>query len=92
MIVMCLAWLFLSRRESGRSVCSAPDSLLSDPGIDGGIPKGERIKYHDLVDIDTVDLTRDEYDEGDDTGEEDEVASRLSGKMKLLWTFYYWLV
>ena len=92
---MYFAWLLLSRGESGQSVDPASVPLLSDPGIDGSRPSGldrERIKYHDLVDIDAVDLTRDEYDEEDDTGDEDKIASRLKGKMKLLWTFYYWLV
>ena len=93
MVVMFFAWLFFSRRESERLADSASDPLLSDPEIDGSSSRlnRDKIKYHDLVDVDTVDLTRDEYDE-DDTEVEDEVANRLSGKMRLLWTFYYWLV
>jgi len=72
------------------------DPLFSDPS-DGDSPnrlnRNEvKVKYHDLVDINTVDLIRDEYDEEDDTEGEDEITSRLHGKMKLLWTFYYWLI
>ena len=96
MVVMFFTWLFLSRRESGQSAGSTSEPLLSDPGMDGGssshLNRDKTFRYHDLVDTDTVDLVRDEYDEGDDMESEDEVTSRLSGKMKLLWTFYYWLV
>lgn len=93
MVLMFFTWLFLSRRESAGSTS---EPLLSDPGMDADSPshpsRDETLKYHDLVDTDTVDLTRDEYDEDDDMDGEDEVTSRLSGKMKFLWTFYYWLV
>lgn len=98
MVVMFFTWLFFSRRESEQSAGSASEPLLSDPEmeVDGGSPRhlnwNKTHKYHDLVDIDTVDLIRDEYDEEDEIEGEDEVTSRLSGKMKLLWTFYYWLV
>ena len=98
MVVMFFTWLFLSRCESKQSAGSVSEPLLSDPGmdVDVGTPshlnRDKNIKYHDLVDIVTVDLTRDEYDEEDDMEGEDEVTSRLSGKMRLLWTFYYWLV
>jgi len=95
-VVMFFAWLFFSRREWEQSAGSISEPLLSDPRIDDGTPsrlnRDKIFKYHDLVDIDTVNLIRDEYDEVDDTESEDEVASRLSGKMRLLWTFYYWLV
>ena len=92
---MFFAWLFFSRRESEQSADSTSEPLLSDPGIDGDSPsrlnRDKTLKYHDLVDVDTVDLIRDEYDE-EDMESEDEIAIRLSGKMRLLWTFYYWLV
>ena len=96
MVVMFFTWLFLSRRESEQSADSTSEPLLSDPGMDGNNPshldRDKTPKYHDLVNVDTVDLMRDEYDEEDDIEGEDEVTSRLNGKMKLLWTFYYWLV
>ena len=96
MVVMFFTWLFLSRRESEQIVGSTSEPLLSNPGMDGGIPshvnRDKTLKYHDLVNIDTVDLIRDEYDEEDDMEGEDEITSRLNGKMKLLWTLYYWLV
>jgi amino acid transporter, AAT family len=99
MVVMFFTWLFLSRRESEQSAGSMSEEsepLLSNPGMDDGSPshliRDKTLKYHDLVDTDTVDLIRDEYDEEDDMDGEDQVTSRLSGKMKLLWTFYYWLV
>ena len=96
MVVMFFTWLFLSSRESEQSADPTSEPLLSDPGVDGGGPshlnRDKTLKYHDLVDTDTVDLMRDEYDEEDDMEGEDEVTSRLSGKLRLLWTFYYWLV
>jgi len=96
MVVMFFTWLFLSSHESEQSAGSTSEPLLSDSGMDGGSPshlnRDKTPKFHDLVNIDTVDLIRDEYDEEDDMEGEDEVTSQLSGKMKLLWTFYYWLV
>lgn len=92
---MFFTWLFFSHRESEKAAGSTSDPLLSDPGIDGSSPSRltrDKFKYHDLVDTVTVDLIRDEYNEEDDMADEDEVVSRLNGKMKLLWTFYYWLV
>ncbi|KAF8810121.1 hypothetical protein BYT27DRAFT_7186985 [Phlegmacium glaucopus] len=95
-IIMFLTWLLFGARESGRSAGSTSelDPLLSNPGVDGSSPgrlNRYQIKYHDLVDVDTVDLKRDEYEEVD-AGGEDEIARRLSGKKKLLWTLYYWIV
>lgn len=96
MVVMFFTWLFLSRRESELSAGPTSEPLLSHSGMDGGSPshlnRDKTLKYHDLVDTDTIDLIRDEYDEEDDMEGDDEVTSRLGGKMKLLWTFYYWLV
>lgn len=91
---MIFAWLLFGGRQSGQSAGSTSDPPLSDPGIDDGNPSRlnrQKIKYYDIVDIDTVDLTRDEYEEAD-TGDEDEIARRLSGKNKILWTVYYWIV
>ena len=96
MVVMFFTWLIFSRRESEQSAGLTSEPLLSDPGMDGDRPshvdRDKTLKYHDLVNIDTVDLIRDEYDEEDDMEGEDEITSRLNGKMKLLWTLYYWLV
>ncbi|KAF8813720.1 hypothetical protein BYT27DRAFT_7180470 [Phlegmacium glaucopus] len=91
-IVMFFAWLLFGGRESGSTSDPPP---LSNPGVDGSSPSRlnnrNKIRYHDLVDVDTVDLIRDEYEEVD-TGGEDEIARRLSGKKRLLWTIYYWIV
>jgi len=53
-----------------------------------------RFRFHDLVDADTVDLFADEYTEAEqrDSGSEDEATERKTGRMKLLWTLYYWLI
>lgn len=95
-MVMFFAWLFFSRRKWEQSPGSISEPLLSDPGMDGSPSRLNRdmtSKYHDLVDINTVNLITDEYDEVDNTDSEDsEDEVRLSGKMRLLWTFYYWLV
>ncbi|KAI0052705.1 hypothetical protein FA95DRAFT_1532626 [Auriscalpium vulgare] len=53
-------------------------------------PKRRGWRLHDVVDVDTVDLKRDEYDEvEDDRHEDEERAKRLGGKMRWGWKVYY---
>lgn len=53
-----------------------------------------RSRFHDLVDSDSIDLFADEYaeEEQSDLGAEDEATIRKTGRMKLVWLLYYWLV
>lgn len=53
-----------------------------------------RPRFHDLVDADTVDLFADECteEEQSDADIEDEAMERKTGRMKLVWSLYYWLI
>ena len=46
-------------------------------------------RFHDLVDVDKVDLRADEHDEPDGDGIR-EVAERLQGKRRWLRSLYHW--
>lgn len=82
MIVMFTSWLMIKRstRPAGR--------LLAGDG-----ESRSRVWRHlDLVDIDVVDLTQDEYtEEAEDKEEEEERKSRISGPGGLWWRLYYWI-
>jgi amino acid permease len=57
--------------------------LLKHPGL----------RYGDLVDVKTVDLSRDEYTEGDqDRADDEERDIRMKGSKGYLWRLYYWIV
>lgn len=53
-----------------------------------------RSRFHDLVDAATVDLFADEYTEEEQSNldTEDEETKRKTGRMKLVWSLYYWLI
>lgn len=51
-----------------------------------------RSEFHDLVDMNSVNLYIDEYEEEEQEVEEDEVTKRLNSKGRLFWSLYYWLV
>jgi AAT family amino acid transporter len=79
MVVLYFGWL-VAHRNSSRTL----DGVL-DSGVRG---------FTDLVDIDTLDLKRDEYDEEpDDHEEEVQRNKRLNqGKKRILWKLYYSIV
>lgn len=51
-------------------------------------------RFFDLVDVNRVDLYREEHEEEDVTRTrgEDEISERLKGNMRFFWTLYYWIV
>jgi len=71
---------------------STTDQLL--PRSNTHTNDNTRSRFHDLVDVDTIDLFADEYaEEGrSESDAEDEAKKRKTGRMKLLWLLYYWLV
>ena len=104
MVFMFIAWLYF-KRPAPRDYLAAEDAplLQSDEHIAGSASSVtavttttlRRAKFHDLVDVDSVDLYTDEYTEDDrDVAEEDEVAQRLksTGPKRVLWSLYYWFV
>jgi len=82
MLVMYFGWL-VARRISSRS----SDGLLDHSAL-------ALERFTDLVDIDGIDLRRDEYDEQSDDHEEETTRNkRLNrGKMWILWKLYYSIV
>lgn len=90
MIVMYLGWILIRRPNP-----NPPSSL------DAGSQPSSRLPWkwlkNDLVDLDTVDLRRDEHDEVEvdpehAEEEEREREKRSSGKARWLWKVYYWIV
>jgi AAT family amino acid transporter len=78
MLVMFIFWMVLKR-----------------PGLHSlhpvsGAPTGTW--YSDLVDVKTVDLSRDEYAEGDqDSADDEQRVIRMKGSKGYLWRLYYWI-
>ncbi|KAJ3507345.1 hypothetical protein NLJ89_g6360 [Agrocybe chaxingu] len=93
MAIMLLGWILLRNTATPVPSGSSTESLLSEPCTHAA-PTKKTTRYLDLVDAGTVDLYRDEYhEEGqEDEASEDETATRLSGKKKLFWSLYYWLI
>ncbi|KAF8627824.1 hypothetical protein AX15_004245 [Amanita polypyramis BW_CC] len=89
MIVMFMLWRkFSLRRQLLDDQDSGRTPLLS------GMP--ETLRTHnfwngDVVDLDTVDLTRDEYTEDGDNSDDKQQDKRIEGRTRWLWKLYYWL-
>jgi AAT family amino acid transporter len=93
---MFAAWMLLKRHRHPNydpsESSSDTDHLLSRSNTHTNDRKKSR--FHDLVDADTVDLFADEYteEEQSDSDTEDKAKKRKTGRMKLVWTLYYWLI
>lgn len=86
MILMYVAWMLIRRPDPN---IPAPASSLSSAS------PGWRREWwkSDLVDVNTVDLTRDEYTEDHvDSVGDDKRDKRYQGKTRWLWRVYYWVV
>jgi len=86
MILMYTAWMLIRRPDPN---IPAPTSSLSSAS------PGWRREWwkSDLVDVNTVDLTRDEYTEDHvDSVGDDKRDKRYQGKTRWLWRVYYWVV
>ncbi|KAH9485215.1 putative amino-acid permease PB1C11.02 [Psilocybe cubensis] len=96
MVIMLIAWLLLNRTapETAQSEAQmAPElsQLLPDSNNNLGIKPMPRLS--DLVDVNVVDLYRDEYLEVEGDFEvEDKVTKRLNGRLGHLWRLYYWII
>lgn len=98
MAIMFIAWLLLKRTtvltsetsQSRTDPASDASQLLSENDMIGVTT---RSRLSDFVNINNVDLYRDEYSEvGGDIEVEDTVSKRMNGKMGPLWRLYYWLI
>jgi amino acid transporter, AAT family len=84
MIVMYTAWMLIRRPDP--NIPASSSSILASPGW-----RKEWWKS-DLVDVNTVDLARDEYEEEHiDSVADDERDRRNKGKARWIWRMYYWL-
>lgn len=100
MLVMSGAWIaFRSRRQQTASAID-PDAV-DDENQSPDRETRMRIanhpllsRFHDLVDISSVDLYKDEYVEPGDGGSmsEDLMRKRLDGRWGVLWKIFYLLV
>ena len=93
MIVMYLAWMLIKRPDPNAEA-KLPSTADASP-VAGSLAPAERRKWYtsDLVDIHTVDLVRDEYQEQPtDEVDDKKMEARYSGKWRLAWKAYYWLV
>lgn len=104
MLVMYLGWLYLRQiprlghghqassntsPEAGPSTSVQPlvtaQPVLAQKALSGW-------HFHDIVDIETVDLRRDEYQDNErDVVDDEQSKVRLSGQRRWLWRLYYWL-
>ena len=86
MIVMYVAWMLIRRPDPN---IPTPSSSISPPS------PGWRRKWwkSDLVDVNIVDLARDEYNDEDvGSAGDDERDRRCETKARWLWRVYYWVV
>jgi len=89
MVAMYVVWLSFKRPLQERIQDPTTQPLLTaQPSQATYVMR--RSRFHDLVDVDKVDLLVDEHDEPDHVV--DNVAERLQGKRRWLWSLYYWFV
>ncbi|KZT08438.1 uncharacterized protein LAESUDRAFT_723957 [Laetiporus sulphureus 93-53] len=97
MLAMFFGWIFIMRAAGSASLESEPEFDTSSAGPNVPLLRRsihrKRKRYHDLVDLDTVDLTKDEYEEAEtDRSDDEEREKRLNGCTGWLWAMYYWIV
>ncbi|KAI0769629.1 amino acid permease-domain-containing protein [Trametes elegans] len=94
MIVMYFAWMLIRRPKP-----TAPAEIASVEPVESAVPPTlrrriwRRVAYHDSVDIRTVDIRRDEYEEEETDLKDDEARERkLGGRWRWFWKVYYAIV
>lgn len=93
MIVMYLGWMLIKRPDPNAEA-KLPSTADASP-VDGSLASVKRRKWYtsDLVDIHTVDLVRDEYlEQPTDELDDKKMEARYSGKWRLAWKAYYWVI
>lgn len=92
MLFMFTIWMLVKR--PGFHASEAARARLPETSASGEArpPAIKRIWYSDLVDVQTVDLFRDEHIEGDDDKADDqtrETRTQAKGVKGFLWRLYY---
>ena len=91
MIVMYLGWILVKRPPKPAEREEPERRPLLPVGCFG--PRSGRSRWHDLVDIHSLDLKRDEYQEVEEDRIDDaQRQKRLEGRARWLWRAYYWVV
>ncbi|KAK7045699.1 Basic amino-acid permease [Paramarasmius palmivorus] len=100
MLVMTILWMLIRPNENKRtrhpipSDTPTPLTPLLDADV-SGVQNKRRWWYSDLVDVNTVDLYRDEYEEDleEDKLDNERRKRRLTeGRSRFLWRLYYWII
>ncbi len=104
MLVMYFSWLYLKRaRRSERGRTNQVPTTVREVGVSTAVASittpllsaqstGVHWRFHDLVDTETVNLHRDEYEDNEeDIVDDEERKARLGGDKRWLWSLYYWL-
>lgn len=97
MIVMTVVWFIVRRTKTSKSSYDLPTPTQQGPDSPSHSKNvvGSRKAWWrgDLVDVDTVDLSRDEYVEVElDRAEDERQEARLRGKYGWAWRMFHWLV
>jgi amino acid transporter, AAT family len=92
MLVMFIAWT-LTRRFRRAQPMAVERPASSSPGeAPPSIQGSEWTRWFDVVDVATIDLKRDEYEDDQRDFEEDDVQERrLKGQMRWAWKIYHYI-
>ncbi|PCH43551.1 hypothetical protein WOLCODRAFT_138428 [Wolfiporia cocos MD-104 SS10] len=91
MSLMFLGWIILKQVVCTAELDTSPP-VLPATSTTPLLRRKYQWKLHDIVDTSTVDLQRDEYEEGEiDKADDEEREKRLHGRAGLLWRVYYWV-
>lgn len=101
MIVMFVAWMVI--RHPRLTFNLLPPIHTRSSSLEPIVPYTRPIQasrsrlnfqFSDLIDINTVDLKRDEYEEDAETDrlEDQQRNKRTTGRAAILWKLYYWVV
>lgn len=97
MTMMFTAWMIAKRpRPTSGNPSTYTRSSLEQlaPLIPQLHSRRSRTSFGDFVNVDTVDLKRDEYEEDVETDrlEDEQRQRRETGRAATLWRLYYWVV
>ncbi|RXW21317.1 hypothetical protein EST38_g4533 [Candolleomyces aberdarensis] len=90
MTVMTVIWLFTSRMRGKLGAYNSAERSQETQALLAQSQPGSRL--WDLVDVDTVDLHKDEYEEPEDDLDDEETGKESLGYFGIFRKAYYWVV